>query len=361
VVIRVVSYPDSDRNPYFALFFNALKPYGVDVSYVSMVRDRMLDHVPRQFDVLHFHWGLEYIWRWRARGPAREILNLVGWLRFLRLARRAGVRLVWTAHELAPPERGRWFDWVGYAACARSADLCISHSEHCRQELCRRFRIDPAKVITIPMGTSYGVFPTPEGRAATLQRYDLPAACRLLLTFGDMRPRKGIEVAIDAARLLGDPYQLIVVGGIPEATHRTWLEKVRRRGSETPNVTLHLDRVSEARLASLIHAADCVLLPYLNILASSALSASLALGRAVVASDLPFFREVLALEPAAGVLAPPGDAPALARAVTTFFTGPMEVRHAAAGRLGQRLAWSNVIAPVGEWLVSNVPARSIPG
>jgi glycosyltransferase involved in cell wall biosynthesis len=96
-----------------------------------------------------------------------------------------------------------------------------------------------------------------------------------------------------------------------------------------------------------------VLLPYLEIFASSTLSLALAMGRGVVASDLPYFREVLSLDPDAGVLTTPGDPEALARAVQEFFAKPVEVRHEAARRLGTRLTWDKLIAPVAEWYTSN--------
>ena len=99
-----------------------------------------------------------------------------------------------------------------------------------------------------------------------------------------------------------------------------------------------------------------MLLPYLQIFGSSALSLCLALGRGVVASDLPYFREVLAMEPQAGVLAKPGDPAALARAIEEFFSGPPSppspMRHEAARRLGERLAWDKIIGPIGEWFAT---------
>jgi hypothetical protein len=41
-VIRVVSYPDDQRNPYFTLFYRALEAYGVTVSYSGAISDRMI-------------------------------------------------------------------------------------------------------------------------------------------------------------------------------------------------------------------------------------------------------------------------------------------------------------------------------
>src|SRR5258705_13384874 len=94
--IRVVSYPDDHRNPYFSLFYGALKQYGVSVDYTGGISDRMLTDTSNRMDVLHFHWGLEHLWRWRKQGRLSEAMGLVGWARFLLQAKRKGVRVVWT-------------------------------------------------------------------------------------------------------------------------------------------------------------------------------------------------------------------------------------------------------------------------
>src|SRR5262245_57621059 len=111
------------------------------------------------------------------------------------------------------------------------------------------------------------------------------------------------------------------------------------------------------RLADFIHAADSVLMPYRNITGSSALLASLSLGRGVIASDLAFFREIPAPEPKAGVLFIPSDARDIARAIDVFFSVPAESRHAAARRIANRYDWDPVIRPVSDWLQRTFPDK----
>ena len=97
-------------------------------------------------------------------------------------------------------------------------------------------------------------------------------------------------------------------------------------------------------------AADCVILPYLDIVGSGALAACLTLECGVVVSDLPYFRESLAREPDVGVFFRPGDPEGLADAVARFFSVDLASRKAAASRLARDLRWENVVTPVGEWL-----------
>jgi beta-1,4-mannosyltransferase len=351
-MIRVLSFPNKHRNPYFRLFYDALAPYGVTVSYTDRIADMLVSPGAAHFDVLHLHWSIERLWR-RGRTRTERAVCALRWWSFLRSVRKAGIRIVWTAHEVFPPEGGGWLDVVGYALCGLHCDLCICHSSLSRRMVGRRCLVPRRRTIMLPIGTYAGVVPPPNGRAVTNERYGLSPGSRLLVCFGDLRPRKGVEVAIRAASLLGKEYELVVVGDAPSTVLKPWVQSLQERFPSKGNVRVSIGRLDDQELADLVGAADCVLLPYLEIFASSTLSLSIALGRGVVASDLPYFREVLALEPDAGVLAQPADPEALASAVREFFDKPAEVRHEAARTLGTRLAWDRLIPPVGEWFVAN--------
>jgi hypothetical protein len=58
----------------------------------------------------------------------------------------------------------------------------------------------------------------------------------------------------------------------------------------------------------------------------------------VVVSDLRFFREVLALDPAAGVVCGSSRVADTARAIDEFFGTPVASRHAAARRIADHFA-----------------------
>jgi glycosyltransferase involved in cell wall biosynthesis len=351
---RVLSFPNVHRNPYFRLFYDALAPYGVAVTYASGMTDMRIDGGQPSFDVLHLHWSIERLWR-TGRTRAERIRCALRWWAFLRSIRKAGIRIVWTAHEVFPPEGGGWLDVAGYALCGMHCDLCICHSTRSREMVRRRCLVPPRRTIMVPIGTYDGVLPAANPRAVTDERFGLKPGSRLLVCFGDLRPRKGVEVAIEAAALLGEPYELVVAGDVPTSVLRPWVDGLRRRYPSAGNIHVHIGRLDDQALADLLGAADCVLLPYLEIFASSALSLTAAAGRAVVASDLPYFREVLALEPEAGVLARPGDATALAAAVREFFGTPPAVRHDAARRLAGRLSWEKLISPIGNWFAERAP------
>ena len=157
--VRIASFPTPTVNPYFGLYDDGLARFGVQVDYFRDITRAPLLTGPtgRLVDAVHFHWNLEKIWRSSGRSTLARLKGLAKWYRFLRRTKRAGVKILWTAHELAPPEGGTWSDRLGFLMCARAADLCISHSESSRQLVIRKFRLAADKTITIPHGNYDGV------------------------------------------------------------------------------------------------------------------------------------------------------------------------------------------------------------
>ena len=79
-------------------------------------------------------------------------------------------------------------------------------------------------------------------------------------------------------------------------------------------------------------------------------------GRGVIASDLPYFRGTLALEPDAGVLFPVGSVDGLCSAIRTYFACPPQERGLASRRIADRFAWDRCVEGVLQWYRKQFPA-----
>ena len=132
-------------------------------------------------------------------------------------------------------------------------------------------------------------------------------------------PRKGMSVLLDALRLLvptRPDLQLLVAGSGDEKELR------EAAGPELAGALRLLGRVSDPEKASMLRSVDIYCAPNVGgesfgIILTEAMSA----GAPVVASDLDAFRRVLD-GGNAGVLAPVGDAPALAAALAGVLDDP---------------------------------------
>lgn len=340
----IATYPWGPQvNPYLNLFQNALKKNDYHVYSGLFINDEYLREHAHRFSAIHFHWGFEDIWRRGRSSRLAQLRTIVGFWRFLRLAKKIGIRLIWSVHELQPILRPTWIDRLGYYALAQNIDLGICHSEKIRTDFVSRYRCRAESTVVIPIGNFDGVYPAPQSREQTLSALGFDPLKRTLLCCGLLLRSKGFKLALDAVRRLGTDYQLIIAGTPKD---KLYADELTAHANGMSQVRILAERISDQEVANLYEAADSVLLPYESVTGSSALLTAATLRRGVVASDLPFFQELLASHSEAGVLFPSGDVNGLVAAIEDFFSVPADHRSASARAFADRFDWCNVIRPV---------------
>ena len=211
-----------------------------------------------------------------------------------------------TAHYILPPQPSR--------RQARSAhrvfgamDAVVAHSEHGAARLRDEVGLDPAKVRVIPHGAFDYLTKLPEEKPLPpeLEGSEGP----VILSFGLLRPYKGIEHLLEAFRRVRGA-ELWIVGN-----PRMDVGPLRELASQAPGrvrfVTCFVD---DAEIPAIFRRADLVVLPYLDAEHSGVLYTGLAFGKPMVLSAVGGFPEVAAT--GAARLVPPGDTAALAGALT---------------------------------------------
>jgi beta-1,4-mannosyltransferase len=340
-------------HPYFRHLHQALERRGIAISGSVQIGVSWLRANRGRIDAIHFHWP-ETIWRDRRSGTrhfvsravhsSRELLRTA---RFLREARRLGIIRVWTIHNLEPHEGASLWDRLGYRLIGRSADIVVSHSAWSLEEAKRGHRIGCGTSIVLPMGTMHEAYPPPRPRETVLTELGLDPARPMVSCLGRLREYKGLDLACAAVERLRGRVQLVVGGpaqsGFDVAALRDALGRV-------PSAVLLPRHLSDQEFADLMGASDAALLPYRNVTGSAVLLTAIGFGRAVIAADLPYFREVLAGEPDAACLVADGDPAAWAGAIEAFLSRPLELRQRAALRLAERYSWDRAVAPLVEAL-----------
>lgn len=342
--MRIAFYPSHIKhtNPYFDLYHQALEAHGIHVVPGS-VDDAFLRANAERLDAFHVQWCPESIWRQRGETTLARLRGIVGLYRFLRLNRALGSKLLWTVHDLEHHEGADWIDRIGYRILSRFTDLTISHSRWCTDQATRAFKLSPSAVVTIPHGNYDGVYPEPRTASVVRAEWGVPDGVKLLLCFGFIRPYKGADVAAAAMDHLPSGFHLLIAG---PPTDPAFIADLRRRALDRRDIQIHDTTLTDQQVADLIAASDCVLFPYRKITGSGALAAALTLGRGVVVSDLPYFRETLEPIPEAGEFFAAGDADALAAAIRRFSSVPSSKRHDATRRLADLYAWDKAVEPL---------------
>jgi glycosyltransferase involved in cell wall biosynthesis len=211
---------------------------------------------------------------------------------FLEFCRRRGSKIVLTVHDLLPHDTGEAYKRT-FDELYRIVDGIICHSDHVRARLEAEFSVPEAKISVIPHGPFFYDLPA-SGLDETLRSFELEPDKVLVLWQGIIFPYKGIDLLLRSWQQVeadvADACLVIAGTGAPEL-----LEQIRGqvKDLDLKRVKLHFRFISTEELVTLYRASDVVVYPYRAITTSGALATGLALGKAIIASDLPVFRELL--------------------------------------------------------------------
>ncbi|MGH9373762.1 MAG: glycosyltransferase family 4 protein [Vicinamibacterales bacterium] len=335
-------------NPYFALCHAALAKRGISVSDDLEIDLSWLKARAGSIDAVHLHWP-ERFWRRgrfgglsRVQRAARACDRLLQLNRFVRAARRHGMRCIWTVHNLEPHEGAYRWDRYGYRLLARECDLVICHSHSATRAVGHTYR-PRGRLVVMPIGDPAGVHPRARPRAEVLAELRLDPQRPVVSCLGRLRDYKGLDLACAALERLNGRVQLII-GGPRHADFD--VASILAMITRTPGTVLIDRQLTDQEFADLTAASDAVLLPYRAITGSSALLAALGFGRGVVTSDLPYFQEILADDPDAGVIVSGWDAAAWANGILEYLERPAGVRSRAALGLAARYSWDRCVEPL---------------
>jgi glycosyltransferase involved in cell wall biosynthesis len=215
---------------------------------------------------------------------------------------------VMTAHYVLPPQPSR-----RQVRSARrlfdSMDAVVAHSEHGAARLRDEVGLDPGRVRVVPHGAFDYLTQLPEEKP--LPEELAGAEGTVILSFGLLRPYKGLENLLEAYRRMAAaaPPELWIVGN-PRMDVGPLRELAARSGGRVRFVTRF---VEDAEIPAIFRLADLLVLPYLDAEHSGVLYTGLAFGKAMVLSAVGGFPEVA--ETGAARLVPPGDTAALASAL----------------------------------------------
>ena len=285
---RVLAWPaflNRFLNPYNWLLYTHMARLGARVDEFTPTR---LLRTGR-YRVWHLHWP-DFILNQRSERLARAWLGLL--LRLIDSARRRGVKVVWTvhnlrAHEGCHPGLERWF-WPRFT---RRLDGYICLTETSRRAAIERFpalRTLPGSVV--PHGHYRGVYADSLTRSQARAALDLPQRARVYVFIGHVRPYKNVPALVAEFRRLADPRAVLLVAGRPHSPELRG--EVERAAGNDPRVRLELGFVPGRRVQLYLRAADLVVLPYAEILNSGSSLLALSFDRPILVPSKGSLREL---------------------------------------------------------------------
>ncbi|HEY0002704.1 MAG TPA: glycosyltransferase [Actinoplanes sp.] len=294
----------------------SLNPRTWTALYRELGRDRP-DVVHVQFDISNY-----------------LLLILPLFATLLAVRRRGGPVLVATFHE-AYRDRELYgvASIVFYRAFHRLFDRIYVHTRVSERRLIDAYGAATDKVSCIPHGAARFAS-TVRDHGALRSRFGIDPGRPVVLNFGYLYRTKGVEYLIDALALRragGHPMPAVLIAGevpqrrgmfrIFQARNNRYLAglKQRIRSADLEEVVTFTGYIAADELYSLFTLADVVVLPYLSVDQSGVLNTAIAARTPVIASDIGGLGETLA---DVGVLVPPRDSAAIARALTAVLQEP---------------------------------------
>jgi len=272
-----------------------------DLRTFRRVRDYVRD---QRIDLIHAH--LTYAGIWSAL-----------------LTRQTGIPSVVSLHvatsatrTLRPSLRHRIStdvrDWLMRKVLNRWATRVIMVSEALRQTYLRHGDLRPEKVQVVHNGIELDRFA--RDREATRDRvhaeFDIPRDAPVLVTVAVLRPGKGVEVLLEAARAVKDAHFLILGDG-PKRAEWEALASAHGIGERVHWAGYRTD------VDALLAGCDLLVHPSLDDAFPTVLLEAMAAGLPVVASEVGGIPEIVVVGDT-GLLVSPGDAAALARSINAL-------------------------------------------
>lgn len=237
----------------------------------------------RGVKILHIHWTYKFS---PSSGPLLGRLARWWFGVFLASAHAAGVKIVWTAHNVLPHEPVFDDDIAARKVLAARADAVIALSSHSAEEISELF--GAREVAVIPLGP-LELPASPAGRDRA--RLSLGIGQRTCFTFfGYLRAYKGLEDLIVAAERLG-PDVAVIITGQGDADYVSKLAKtVAAANAAGADVQFDPRWRSETDLADLLAASDVCVFPFVRVDNSGSALLAQASGLPIIIPDLASLR-----------------------------------------------------------------------
>lgn len=278
--------PEMNNNPYQRLLYAYFAEQKIQHQGFRKIEDAVAAAINAPTDlprVLHLHW-LNVVLA-GATSDERALRNIEDFEQLLNSAKKAGVKIVWTVHNVLPHESfTQEFAIRVRKSMVASADLIHVMSPDTVAQCAPYFEIDPAKVVRSEHAGYHGFYSAPQDNKDARARWGLPQGGQLGLILGGIKPYKGLNEFSEhfIAATASDPRRLtLVIAG--KAARDFEDSPLHKLAALSPNLHVIPKLITDEQVASLMEMADFAAIPYRNSLNSGALVLGLTFGKPMLA------------------------------------------------------------------------------
>lgn len=279
--MKVVMLPDyTEGNPYQKLLSKYLQQQGVDVIIPSGYRHvlpifRLAN--PERPDIIHLHWPDPYF---KGSNLFSKFLLGTKLLLDVGMCRFFGYRIVWTIHNLVRHDSKYYHvELFIYHLLSKLTHALIAHGKLAKVMISNAYRVNMNKIKVIPHGHYKEVYGTLMNKEVACKMLDMPHDKKIFLSFGMVKPYKGLEDLINLWRT-EDLGALLIAGKAQDEEYGKSIEQLIK---DCPNIHFHNAFIEEEKVSVYFSAADVVVMAFKNILTSGSVLLALSFGKLTIA------------------------------------------------------------------------------
>lgn len=274
-------------NPYQALLTMGMADHDIAPLGGASVSEgvRLITGAPQvQQRVLHLHWLNGVLTGADTLSAAQQ--RVAEFERQLDAVAKAGVRLVWTMHNVLPHESVFEDQEVRLRQIVvERADLVHVMNPQSVAMAAPYFALPSEKVVRVEHPGYQGFYPQWMSRAAARQQFGFTPGEQVLLVLGAIKPYKGLlelaRVVDDVSRRHPRRINLLIAGA---AGRDDGARELLALADIHPAIHVLPERILPDDVGTLFAAADAAVVPYKASLNSGALVLALSMGKPVIAS-----------------------------------------------------------------------------
>ena len=290
-MLRIAAYP-LHGEPYTECFYEALRKKGVAIADGKFSIRWLIKEVTA-IDYFHLHWpSMWYAYRDDLRKTVHALIRMLVYLAIIRIK---GKRIIWTAHNLYPHEKGgRVNAAINVAvrhALTQVATLVLVHGPAAAKIVAREFPASKRKLLTIDHGHFVNSYRNEMPKPLARKKLGIPDGDFVFLFIGKCRRYKNIHELIPAFRKISGAVRLLVVGKFHEESYRREIGEIV--AEQDDRITMIPKHIADDDLQMYLNASDAVVLPYSEILTSGAAMLAISYGRPVIAPNTGYLTDVI--------------------------------------------------------------------
>ncbi|AFZ44923.1 glycosyl transferase group 1 [Halothece sp. PCC 7418] len=351
--IRVLMMPDYRQdNPYQQLLANSLKTEGVEVQFPQGYRRvfpifRAITTQNKPIHILHLHWLNLYL---KGKNLPSKWLYALKVLIDVWLTCQTGTKIVWTVHNLVPHDtKFPRLEYWTRRLLVKMASRVIIHNHASLEPLLQAYQLDSVKVNIIPHGNYRPVYKEAIPKEEARKILGFPQQGKIYLSFGMIRPYKGLEFLLGAWEKCQNDQDLLAIVGQARG-HVEYGSALVKKAETIKGAMVREGYVDDELIHIYYSAADIIVLPFQKILTSGSLILAMSFSKPIIAPCFPSITETLGT--ADWLLYDPETEQGLFNAICKSKDIDLEALSTLVKQECQRLNWDNIAQQTSQLYLS---------